>query len=160
MDSTEQGKDHSTTEQPEEVKSDEAIKQSQATDDDNTQEETISKAEYKKLQAEYTKSRQELSEIKKQSEMSDEDKDAYNFIKENGFVTKADLEAEYAKIVAEAETKKTITNDKLAKAKSQWDVKWMPEEPNAKKSISEMSSEEYSQWKADNNIWKGFGSFS
>ena len=112
--------EHSNTDQENLVKSDEAIEQSQATDNDNTQEDdVISRAEYKKLQAEYTKSRQELSENKKQSEMSDEDKDAYNFIKENGFVTKADLEAEYAKIVEEAEKKKAITHEKLAKAKSQ-----------------------------------------
>jgi hypothetical protein len=76
----------STNEQPV-VTGDQAVEQSQT-----ESEETVSKAEYKKLQAEYTKSRQELSETKKQSELSEEDKTAIEFLKKNNFLTKEDLE--------------------------------------------------------------------
>jgi len=38
---------------------------------------------YTKLQAEYTKARQEVSETKKNSELSPEDKAAVDFIKNN-----------------------------------------------------------------------------
>ena len=87
MDSQDQGATQSTTEQPE-VKSEETKEPSQPVESD----ETVSKAEYKRLQAEYTKSRQELSEFKKSSELSEEDKNAIAFLKKNGFQTKDDLE--------------------------------------------------------------------
>lgn len=181
MDSTEQATmEHSTTEQPEVVTSDEANMQSQSTEDGNTQEETISKAEYKKLQAEYTKSRQELSDIRKNSELSDEDKAAIDFIKKNWFVTKDDLDSMSARQAHEAKLSDIITanpdlkpfeaairkiwkdwdmayediiqkygfksGDKLSRAKSQWDIKWMPEKKE--KSIAEMSPAEYQKYKA------------
>jgi hypothetical protein len=46
---------------------------------------------YKKLQAEYTKSRQELSGAKNE-QLSDDEKAALDFLKNNGFATKDDLE--------------------------------------------------------------------
>jgi len=194
MDSTEQGTNHSTTEQPQEVKGDEANTQSQTLENGNTPEETISKAEYKKLQAEYTKSRQELSEFKKKSEMSEEDKAAYDMMKEMEFITKADLEAQAANMARESNLKEIIAwnpdlrqfeaairrigaddnmayediiqnygfwaKDKLAKARSQWDVKWTPNIDQKKKSIWEMSSEEYTKWKQEKWLWKNTWSFS
>jgi len=93
MDSTEQLETDSTTEQPSEVTSDKGASQSQ-TFEVNWQTLTWDKLleTYKKLQWEYTKSRQEVSETKKQSELSTEDKAAIDFIKNNWFVTKDDLE--------------------------------------------------------------------
>ena len=177
--STEQGENHSNKDQENLVNSDEANMHSQETDEDNTQEETISKAEYKRLQAEYTKSRQELSDIKKNSELSDEDKAAIDFIKNNWFVTKEDLEWLTKKQAHEANLSNIIASnpdlkpfesaireiwkswdiayediiqkygfkskDKLSKARSQWDVKWMPEKKD--KPIKDMTSEEYTQYK-------------
>lgn len=185
MDSTEQLGTDSTLEQPNAGNSDEGTNQSQQLDNGNTQDETISKSEYKKLQAEYTKSRQELSEFKKTSELSDEDKAAIDFIKKNWFVTQTDLdnmskrqaqEANLNDIIAtnpdlkpfEAAIKKiwvaenmafedVIQNywfksgDKLARARSQWDVRWTPEAKA--KSIWEMSAAEYAKYKA--KMWWG-----
>lgn len=188
MTSTDQDINQSTTDQSDEVSGDEATKQSQTLDTDN-QEETISKAEYKRLQAEYTKSRQELSEFKKTSELSEDDKKALDFIKEHGFVTKSDLDNMSKRQLQEASLKDIIaanpdlqpfeaaikkiwkdwdmayediiqkygfkSKDKLAKARSQWDIKWMPEKKD--KSISEMSTEEYEKYKTKqwwgNNRW-------
>ena len=185
MTSTDQELTQSTTDQSQEGNSDEVETQSQSLEDDNTQEETISKAEYKKLQAEYTKSRQELSELKKTSELSDEDKAAIDFIKRNWFVTKQEIaqEAKFKDIIAAnpdlkpyetaikeiADTKNIAledviekygfkSKDKLAKAKSQWDVKWTPEKKD--KPIAEMTSKEYADYKKK-MWWTGNrGSFS
>jgi len=91
--STEQGVNHSTKDQENEVKGDEVGTQSQTFELGGKQvswEELMDS--YKKLQWEYTKSRQEISENKKNSELSDEDKSAIDFIKKNWFVTKDDLE--------------------------------------------------------------------
>lgn len=107
MTSTDQDINQSTTDQSDEVSGDEATKQSQTLDTDN-QEETISKAEYKRLQAEYTKSRQELSEFKKTSELSEDDKKALDFIKEHGFVTKSDLDNMSKRQLQEASLKDII----------------------------------------------------
>lgn len=191
--STEQGNNHSTTDQVKEVTSDEANTQSQNNDNWGKVDmsDYVSKEEYKKLQWQYTKSRQEISEITKKNEMSDEDKAAYDLMKGMDFMTKADLEAQAANIARESNLKDIISwnpnlkqfesairkiwaneniayediiqdygfwsKDKLAKARSQWDVKWMPNEQTKKKSIGEMSSVEYANWKKEkwlgNNTW-------
>ena len=49
------------------------------------------------------------------------------------------------------------SGDKLSKAKSQGDIKWMPE--NKPKSIAEMSDKEYAAYKAKMGIWTR-GTFS
>lgn len=90
MESTDQVLEQSNTDQPNEVESDQA-EQSQSSNG-NTQDDFISKDEYKRLQAEYTKSRQELSKLKKDSELSDEDKQAIDFIKKHWFITKEELD--------------------------------------------------------------------
>ena len=66
---------------------------------------------YKKLQGEYTKSRQELSNTKKNSELSDEDKIAIDFLKKNDFLTKDDLEGYAAEKKQEANLSKIIANN-------------------------------------------------
>ena len=104
--STEQGENHSTTDQQNLGTGDEVETQSQQLEDDSNH---VSKEEYKKLQAEYTKSRQELSSIKKNSELSDEDKAAIEFIKKNWFVTKEDLESMSIRQAQEANLKDLIT---------------------------------------------------
>jgi len=172
--------EQSTNDQPNEVNSDEANTQSQ-TFDVNGQQLTWEKLleNYKKLQWEFTKSRQELSENKKNSELSPEDKAAIDFIKKSGFVTKDDLEGMSKRQAQESNLKEIIASnpdlkkyesaikeiwkswemayediiqtygfksgDKLAKARSQWDIKWMPEKKT--KSISEMTSAEYAEYK-------------
>lgn len=94
MDSQDQVLEQSTNEQPEGGTSDKAVEQSQTFEVAGQQlswQELFDK--FKGLQAEYTKSRQELSETKKQSTLSDEEKSALEFIKQNGFVTKDDLDS-------------------------------------------------------------------
>lgn len=181
-----------TTEQPDVTKSDEASMQSQ-TFEVNWQQLTADKLleNYTKLQAEYTKSRQELSKTKKESELSPEDKAAIDFIKNNWFVTKDELEKMSIRASQEAKLWDIIASnpdlrpfesairelwknwemayediiqkygfkskDKLAKAREQWDIKWGTEPK--KKSISEMSMEEYEKYRQE--IWIGRGgSFS
>ena len=183
MESNEQATmEHSTNDQPNEVTGDEANMQSQ-TFDVGGQQLTWEKLleNYKKLQGEFTKSRQELSETKKTSELSPEDKAAIDFIKNNWFVTKDDLDGLSKRQAQESNLKEIIAANpdlqqyesairaiwkdgdmayediiqkygfkswnKLAKARSQWDVKWMPEKKE--KPISEMSSTEYAKYKAD-----------
>lgn len=192
MDSKDQVVEQSTTEQPQEVTGDKATEQSQTYSvggQDLTWEELLDN--YKKLQGEYTKSRQELSETKKNSELSPEDQAAINFIKENWFVTKDDLDNLSKRQAHEAKLSDIITanpdlkqyesaireigkswdmayediiqkywfksGDKLSKAKSQGDIKWMPE--NKPKSIAEMSDKEYAAYKAKMGIWNR-GTFS
>ena len=178
MTSTDQDINQSTSDQSQEGASDKVETQSQSLDTDN-QWDVVSKEDYKKLQAEYTRSRQELSELKKTSELSDEDKAALDFLKKSGFVTKDDLESMSKRQVQDAQLKDIIASnpdlkpfewaikelwkswemayediiqkfgfkskDKLAKAKSQWDIKWMPEKKD--KSISEMTPDEYKKYK-------------
>ena len=92
MTSTEQSQtiENSTTEKAEVGNGDKAVEQSQQLNE-GEHSKTYSEEEYKKLQKEYTKSRQELSEIKKETELSPEDKAAIDFIKKHGFVTQDDL---------------------------------------------------------------------
>jgi len=186
MDSTEQAQaEHSNTEQPSEV-SDKAVEQSQ-TFEVNWQTLTWDKLleTYKKLQGEYTKSRQEVSETKKNTELSTEDKAAIDFIKKNWFVTKDDLDNLASSQKQASNLKEIITNnpdlkpfewaiwelsrnnwiapedviekygfkskDKLAKAKAQGDIMWKPN--TAPKSIAEMSSKEYSDYKIKMGMW-------
>ena len=84
MESNDQDIIQSNNDQPNEVTRDEAKMQSQ-TFDVNGQQLSGDKLleNYKKLQGEFTKSRQELSENKKNSELSPEDKAAIDFIKNN-----------------------------------------------------------------------------
>ena len=108
--STEQGENHSTTDQLNVVKGDEVSnEQSQSSKDWWSDADVISKEEYKKLQKEYTKSRQELSDLKKNSELSDEDKAAIDFIKKNWFVTKDDLDNMSKRQAQEVRLKDIIT---------------------------------------------------
>lgn len=109
MDSTEQLVTDSTTEQPNEV-SDEAAGQSQ-TFDVNWQTLTGDKLleNYTKLQAEYTKARQEVSETKKNNELSDEDKAAIDFLKKSWFATSDDLEAMQNKQTQDSRLKEIIS---------------------------------------------------
>lgn len=172
--------EQSNNDQPNEVTSDEATTQSQ-TYEVNWQTLTADKLveNYTKLQAEYTKARQEVSETKKNSELSPEDKAAVDFIKNNWFVTKEDLDGLSKKQSQEANLKEIIaanpdlqsfesaikeiwktsdmayediiqkygfkSKDKLARARSQWDIKWMPEKKD--KSIAEMTPTEYAKHK-------------
>lgn len=94
MDSQEQLETDSNKEQPNAGTGDEGGNQSQ-TFEVNWQTLTWDKLleNYTKLQAEYTQARQEVSETKKNSELSDEDKVAIDFIKKNWFVTKDDLDS-------------------------------------------------------------------
>jgi len=91
------------------VVSDEGTNQSQQPS--WTPEETVSKDEYKKLQAQYTQSRQELSEFKKTSELSEEDKVAVEFIKKNWFVTQDDLDNMSKKQSQDANLNDIIANN-------------------------------------------------
>lgn len=193
MESNDQDINQSTNDQPNEVSSDEANKQSQ-TFDVNGQQLSWDKLleNYKKLQGEFTRSKQELSENKKNSDLSPEDKAAVDFIKKNWFVTKADLESMSNRQTQESNLKDIIASnpdlkgyesaireiwkswdmayediiqkygfksgDKLAKARSQWDVKWMPEKRT--KSIAEMSSKEYAEHKQKMGWSENRGTFS
>lgn len=194
MESTDQDTmDQSTLDQPNEVNGDEATKQSQ-TYNVNWQTLTADKLveNYTKLQAEYTKARQEVSETRKNSELSPEDKAAIDFIKNNWFVTKDDLEWMTKRQAQESNLKDIIASnpdlqpfesairaiwkdwsmayediiqkygfksgDKLARARSQWDVKWMPEKKT--KSISEMTQSEYAKYKQQMGWTEGRGTFS
>lgn len=91
MDSQDQAIEQSTQEQPQST-SDQPKEESQF--EVNWQKLTWDQLleNYKKLQGEYTKSRQELSNTKKNSELSDEDKRAIDFLKKNDFLTREDLE--------------------------------------------------------------------
>jgi len=112
MDSTDQAlTEQSTTEQPK-VESEQPNKDSQTFDvwwQSMTWEQLADS--YKKLQGEYTKSRQELSTSKKESELSDEDKNAIAFLKKNGFQTVDDLEAMKAKTDQDANLQRIIDNN-------------------------------------------------
>ncbi len=111
MESTDQATmEQSTTDQPNEVNSDEGGNQSQ-TFTVNWQELTGEQLldNYKNLQGEFTRKTQELSQTKKSSELSDDDKAAIEFIKQNGFVTKDDLEWLSAKQAHEASLKEIIS---------------------------------------------------
>ena len=112
MTSTDQGQTDQSTEDQSTVASDEVGTQSQQ----NESEEIISKAEYKKLQAEYTKSRQELSEFKKTSELSEDDKAAIAFMKKNNFLTKEDLEGYKAEKDQDSKIWKIISQNPDLKA--------------------------------------------
>lgn len=181
MESQDQVFEQSNLDQPQEVNGDEAGKQSQ-TFEVNWQTLTADKLleNYTKLQAEYTKARQEVSETKKNSELTPEDKAAIDFIKNHWFVTKEELEGMSKRQTQELHLKDLLAanpdllpfenaikeiwlnknmafedviqhygfkaKDKLARARSQWDIKWMPEKKE--KSISEMTLAEYEQYKA------------
>ena len=193
MDSTEQLVTDSTTEQPNAVNGDEATTQSQ-TFDVNGQQLSGDKLleNYKKLQGEFTRSKQELSDNKKNSDLSPEDKAAIDFIKNNWFVTKDDLDSMSKRQTQESNLKDIIASnpdlkqfesaireiwngwemayediiqkygfksgDKLSKARSQWDVKWMPEKKT--KSITDMTSQEYATYKQKMGWSENRGSFS
>jgi len=110
MNSQDQGASQSTNEQSTVVSTgDEGANQSQWTTW-NT-EETVSHEEYKKLQAEYTKSRQELSEFKKTSELSDDDKQAVDFLKKNNFLTRDDLDKAVAQQANDSHLNTIIANN-------------------------------------------------
>ena len=181
MDSTEQTVNtDSNTEQPNEVTGDKVETQSQTYTVGGQELTWEQLAEnYKNLQWEFTRKTQELSKNKKESELSDEDKAAVDFIKQNWFVTTNDLENMTKKQAHEARLTDIITSnpdlksfesaireiwkswdmayediiqkfwfkagDKLAKARSQWDVKWMPE--SKEKSIKDMTPEQYAKHK-------------
>ena len=94
MESTnDQAEMQSDQDQPENGNGDQAIQQSQ-TFEVNWQklswEQLVSN--YKNLQAEFTRKTQELSKTKKESELSDDDKNAIEFLRKNNFLTREDLE--------------------------------------------------------------------
>lgn len=91
--SKDQDENQSNTDQWEEGTSDKVETQSQ-TYTVNWQEISADKLveNYTKLQWEYTKAKQELSKNKKESELSPEDKAAIDFLKNNWFSTKEDIE--------------------------------------------------------------------
>lgn len=135
-------------------------------------------------QSDYTRKTQELSKLKKESELTPEEKTALDFFKNNGFATKEDLEnllhttkqdtnlkeiissnpdlAPYEKAIKDLSNKLWIavedviekygfkSKDKLAKAKNQGDIKGI--QPK-QKSIMEMNSKEYAEYKA--KLWIG-----
>lgn len=190
--SNDQDANQSTQDQWEEVKGEETKEPSQKFNvwwQEMTWDELAES--YKKLQGEYTKSRQELSDTKKASELSQEDKNAIDFLKKNDFLTKEDLEGYASEKKQEANLSKIIANnpdlqaseaairdltksswlapedviekygfkskDKLAKAKAQGDVKWLPEKKA--KSIADMSPDEYEKFRKEKGIWTR-GTFS
>lgn len=162
------------------------------TDDSSSQEETISMAEYKKLQADYTKKSQRLAELEKKRESSDtpvtdEEKQLNEWLEKNWYVRKEQLEQESRQIKLENDFSRLLasypelskhekairdlqasnwwtfeevaiqygftTQDKIKKAMSSKDrmVGSNPKEVK-QKSISEMTSEEYSAWKKVNGV--------
>jgi hypothetical protein len=66
---------------------------------------------YKSLQAEFTRKTQELSKAKKESELSEEDKKAIEFLRQNDFLTREDLEGYAAKKVQETKLSQLVAND-------------------------------------------------
>lgn len=188
MESTnDQAEMQSDQDQPENGNGDQAIQQSQ-TFEVNWQklswEQLVSN--YKNLQAEFTRKTQELSKTKKESELSDDDKNAIEFLRKNNFLTREDLEWYASQRQKETRLSEIISlnpelqsyeiaikdlskstwlapedviekygfksKDKLAKAKSQGDIKWTPS-TNKTKTIAEMSMDEYEKWRKEKWIW-------
>lgn len=192
MDSNEQSLDeNSNKEQPGNEAGGQANTQPQTFD---INWETVDIEELKKgylRQSDYTKKTQELSNLKKESELSPEDKAAIDFLKKNNFVSKEDLENAINWQKQDTNLKDIIQNnpdlkpfeqaikdlsknlwvapedviekygfkskDKLQKAKSQWDIKWISNPTWQRKSISQMSEKEYAEYKAKMGIWTWWG---
>lgn len=177
MESTDQDYiNQSNSDQPDDIDSEE----NSQTIDVNWEKLTIDelKAWYLR-QSDYTRKTQELSKLKKENSLSEEDKQAIDFIKSNWFLTKEDLENFQTRQSQDNNLKDILmsnpdlqpfesaikelwsttwlayediiqkygfkSREKLNKARSQVDIKWMPWKKE--KSISEMSFEEYEKYK-------------
>ncbi len=145
--------------------------------------------EYKRLQGEFTRKSQKLSAFEKAAQWEeeqpkeenggDEIKNALNLLRENGVLTREDLEAEkkqeafFTRNSELAERKNAITKlanadwisveeavvrygfsteEKLERARQRDIVGTAQEKPQ--KSVKEMTSEEWNKWKKENNITK------
>jgi len=77
---------------------------------------------YKSLQAEYTRKTQELSKTKKESEISDEDRRAIDFLRANNFLTVEDLEEYSSKVKKDARITELIADNPELKT-YEWAIK-------------------------------------
>lgn len=95
MDSQDQAIEQSTNEQSEVVNSDEVQNEQSQTFEVWWQNLTWTQLldNYKKLQWEYTKSRQELSDFQKNKDIPDDEKNAIEVLEKHWFVRQSDLEA-------------------------------------------------------------------
>lgn len=95
MDSQDQAIEQSTNEQSEVVNSDEVQNEQSQTFEVWWQNLTWAQLleNYKKLQWEYTKSRQELSDLQKNKDIPDDEKNAIEVLEKHWFVRQSDLEA-------------------------------------------------------------------
>ena len=66
---------------------------------------------YKSLQAQFTRKTQELSETKKRNELSEEDQKAVDFLRQNDFLTKQDLEGYAAQRQQEVKLSEIINSN-------------------------------------------------
>jgi len=107
-----QALEQSAQEQPNVTQEDQALEQSH-TFEVNWQKLTWEQllTNYKSLQAEFTRKTQELSKAKKESELSEEDKKAIEFLRQNDFLTREDLEGYAAKKVQETKLSQLVAND-------------------------------------------------